>query len=194
MPTLETTSGASVDVTPVDADTINADFQRAMNDDGPDDKALTRRQRREPAADGDTRPRRTRQPKEEKSRTVTKPAVTLDGNARREGVKGLVQIAALAPLAAYKGTNDTAYLADAAALAGSADELADACAATADADPRFAMVLDRICAAGPYTALIAVAVKIGGQIIRNHRPQIQLPGTVDPMELLTAPEPAADAA
>lgn len=193
-PTLETESGKPVDVTPVDAAAVDARFDRAMNDDGPDEQAPPKRTRRAAAADGDAAPRRGRPPKEEKSRTVAKPAVTLDGDARRTGVKGLVQVAAVVPLAAYKATSQDAYLADAKTIALNADEIADACVATADADPRFAAVLDRVCSAGPYAALIAVAFKVGSQIARNHKPALALPGTVDPMELLTQPETAAEAA
>jgi hypothetical protein len=193
-PTLETESGKPVDVTPVDAAAVDARFDRAMNDDGPDEQAPPKRTRRAPAADGEAAPRRARQPKEEKSRTVANPVATLGADARREGVKGLVQVAAVIPLAAYKATSQDAYLADAKTIALNADEIADACVKTADADPRFAAVLDRVCSAGPYAALIAVAFKVGSQIARNHKPTLALPGTVDPMELLTQPETAAEAA
>ena len=43
-----------------------------------------------------------------------------------------------------------------------------------------------MCAAGPYAALISVAVSVGTQCARNHKPSLKLPGTVDPAELLKA--------
>jgi hypothetical protein len=71
VPTLETTDGKPVDVTPVDSEKINSDFGRAMNDDGPDTQAPPVRRRRAPAAEDEPAPkRRGRPPKEEKARTA----------------------------------------------------------------------------------------------------------------------------
>lgn len=76
MPTLTTESGKPVDVTPVDADAVNAAFRDAMDSDGPEESAPPRRQPRAAAEDA-PKPRRGRQPKAEKSRTTEKPAAAV---------------------------------------------------------------------------------------------------------------------
>ena len=43
MPTIETLEGKVVDVTPVDPDAVNNQFDRVMADDGPDTQYLPRR-------------------------------------------------------------------------------------------------------------------------------------------------------
>lgn len=186
MPTLETPAGKPVDVTPVDPAGIDAAFHQAMNDDGPDEQAPPKRQRRAPAADDgqEAKPRRARATKADKPRTAARAAVTLDDGARREGVKGITQIGAGVALMLGRATGKVAYAADAVILSQSAEQIADACVLTAAADPRFAAALDRVCAAGPYAALIGVGVSVGMQIARNHRPAVELPGTVHPDELL----------
>lgn len=193
-PTLETTDGTPVDVTPVDPESVNAAFQAAMLDDGPDEQALPKRQRRTPAADADgdaPKPRRGRPAKEDRSRTTAKAPVVLDDAARREGVKGFAQIGAALALGVAKATGNAAWLADAVTIESAAGDIADACAKTAAADPRFAAALDRVCNVGPYAALITVGFQVGSQLARNHRPQLTLPGTVHPDELLKQLEPTA---
>lgn len=189
MPTLETADGEPVDVTP-ESDVINAQFADAMNSDGPPEQELPKRAVRGPATD-EPKPRaaRARAPKAEKAekaRTAARPSATLTGDQRRDGVRGLVQVAATVPLVLNRATGHPAYLADALALSAHADPLADACAQVADADPRFAAVLDRVCAAGPYSALVGVAVSLAAQLARNHRPGLALPGTVHPDVLLAS--------
>lgn len=188
MPTLKTADGTPVDVTPPDPDAVNAAFNAAMNDDGPDEQAPPKRQRREPAADGETRPRRGRPPKEEKSRTVTRPAVTLDDDARAQGVAGIAQVVAGIALMGGRASGSSALQADGMVIASAAPQFADACVQIAKVDAAFAARLDKVVGVGPYGALVAVLVTAGLQIARNHKPALQLPGTVDPMELLTAPE------
>lgn len=73
MPFLETPSGDAVDVTP---EAIEAQFQAAMNDDGPGEQAPPRRPA-PPADDSPAKPRRGRPPKSEQSRTADKPAAAV---------------------------------------------------------------------------------------------------------------------
>ncbi len=206
MPTLETTDGKPVDVTPPDPATINAKFQQTMNNDGPDPAAPPKRTVREPAATA-ARPRTsTAKPKGEKSRVAGAAAAPLTDKQRAEGVTGWAQLGAMMPLmlarAAEKNAKDPkdpkvkakadAYKADAVAIANHAGELADACVQVAAVDPKFAAALDRVCGVGPYGALIGVAFSIGSQVVRNHRPTAKIPGTVHPDELLGAGDvPAA---
>ena len=76
MPTVETAGGAPVDVTE-QADSINAQFQAAMNDDGPDEQAPPKRQPRSSAAaeaaGSVEKPRRGRPPKGEQARVKDTP-------------------------------------------------------------------------------------------------------------------------
>ncbi len=72
-PTLEDADGRPVDVTPPDADTVNAQFSAAMNDDGPDGQAPPKRQPRTEAPQA-AKPRAGRAGKQEKARTADKPA------------------------------------------------------------------------------------------------------------------------
>lgn len=191
MPTLETTDGKPVEVIPVDADAVNAQFNAAMNDDGPDEQAPPKRQPKaqEPAQ---SKPRTARQPKAEKARTTSaKAATAFDDGQRANSVKGLVQVAAGGSLMASKMSGKDArkadaWKADAVTLASSAEQIADACVQTAKADAKFAAALDKVCSAGPYAALISVMVGVGSQIARNHKPDLKIPGTVDPAELIKA--------
>jgi hypothetical protein len=71
MPTLETTDGTPVDVTPTDTEAVNAKFRAAMDSDGPAEQAPPKRRRAAAPEDGDApKPRRTRQPKAEQARTA----------------------------------------------------------------------------------------------------------------------------
>ena len=114
----------------------------------------------------------------------------LDDGQRAQGVKGFAQIGAGIALMFGKATGKDAYKADAVTIASAADEIADAAVQIANADPKFAAALDKVCAAGPYAALITVAVGVGSQCARNHKPSLKLPGTVDPAELLKAQDEA----
>lgn len=185
MPTLETTDGRPVDVTPVDPEAVNAAFAQAMNDDGPDGQAPPKRPENTSSTRvGAEKPRRSRPRAEEKSRTVAKPAVTLDDRQRAEGVQGLAQLGAGIALMLGRATGSSAYQADAVTIASAAPQIADACVQVAKSDARFAAALDKVCSSGPYAALVSVAVSVGMQCARNHRPAMALPGTVHPDELL----------
>jgi hypothetical protein len=130
-----------------------------------------------------------RTPKPEQARVTRAAPVTLDDKQRADGVKGGVQIGAgLLLLAAKASSKDEAradaFKADAVTVANNGDELAGACVQLARNDPKFAAALDRVCAAGPYAALITIAVGVGSQVARNHKPALKLPGTVPPGDLL----------
>lgn len=188
MPSLETPGGKAV---PLDTEAVNKAFDQTMNDDPPDQDAPPKRTQDPPAQDKPKRTRRPRQPREsksEKSRTTSSASRALTDEQRTEGVKGITQIAGAMCLMAAKATASPAWEADAVVIADNADEIADAVVATAQADARFAVALDKVCSAGPYAALVTVMVTVGGQIARNHRPTLALPGTVDPVELLTRPD------
>lgn len=191
MPSLETPGGKTV---PIDADAVNKAFDQTMNDDPPDQDAPPRRPADPPADEKPkrTRARRPREPKAEKSRTTAAAPRTLTDEQRAEGVKGIYQVFAGLALMYGKGTGNPAYEADAMTLIRDADDTAVAVVSVAQADPQFAARLDKVCGAGPYAAVIVVLTNTTLQIARNHRPTMQLPGTVDPMELLTNPD--ADAA
>lgn len=191
MPSLETPDGRPVDVTPVaDAEAVNARFAQALAGDPPAaEQELPRRAVRGPATDA-ARPRVAKAAKADKSRTTRAPAVALTPDKRHAGVKSLVQVAAVVPLALAKAEKDPArsdaFKADAVTIASAGDALADACVQVADADPKFAAALDKVCATGPYGALISVAFGVSAQLFRNHRPGTAIPGTVDPAELIKA--------
>ena len=129
---------------------------------------------------------RGRPPKAEQARTTAKAGTVLDDSQRAQGVKGLAQVGAGIALLFGKATGKDAFKADAVTIASAAGEIADACVQTAKADPKFAAALDKVCAAGPYAALISVAVGVGSQCARNHKPDLKIPGTVDPADLLKA--------
>jgi len=186
MPTLETVDGQAV--APVNAAEVEAAFGRAMSSTGPELEQAPARRVKADTAEADApkaRPKRT--PKAEQARTTTAPAApALDDKQRAAGVKGLAQVGAGLTLLFAKATGKDAFKADAVTIASSGDELADAAIQVAHADPKFAAALDKVCSAGPYAALITVAVSIGSQVARNHKPDLKIPGTVDPAELLKA--------
>lgn len=185
MPTLETADGKPVTVP--DPDEVNRDFARSMSDPAPGEQEKPPPKRRQRAPDeGDApRPRRSRPPKEQAPQVAA-----LDAGQRASGVKGLVQLGAGLALLMARATGKDAFKADAVMIASSADEIAGACVQTAAADARFAAVLDKVCSAGPYAALISVGVSVGTQVARNHKPALIIPGTVDPAELLANMESA----
>lgn len=186
MPALETVDGQPVTVDP---DAVNAEFARAMASDGSagEQAPPKRPPDGEPAA---PKPKRGRPPKAEQSRTTARAGTVLDDGQRAQGVRGLAQVGAGIALLFGKATGKDAFKADAVTIASAAGEIADACVQTAKADPKFAAALDKVCAAGPYAALISVAVSVGSQCARNHKPDLKIPGTIDPAELLKAQDEA----
>jgi hypothetical protein len=188
VPDLETPDGEQVESARAE---INAGFDAVMNDDSPGPAAPPRRQKAAPAADaGQPRAKRARPAKEDKPRTAARtPAAPLSDELRLQGAKGIVQVTAGVALIAANATGNMAFTADAVTIVSHGDALAEACVETAKASPAFAAALDKVCAAGPYAALIGVGVAIVTQLARNHAPSLPIPGTVHPMELL---QPAAD--
>lgn len=193
MPTLTTEDGRTVDTGPAGAEAINQQFAQAMADDTPDTQAPPRRPDKAPDADK-PKPRRGRPPRTDAARTVAAGPVRLDDGQRAAGVQGWVQIGAGLLLMAGKATGNTAFHADAAVVASNAGAIADACVQVARTDARFAAALDKVCASGPYAALISVGVAVGTQCLRNHRPGLALPGTVHPDEIFGLGAPDAPAA
>ena len=162
-------------------------FARAMSEPaGADDKAPPKRAERKPAAPKSAdKPRVTRGPgRPPKSDSAAKPGLSKE--LRVQGVAGIVQLAAGGCLLAERGTGQKAYKADAITLASSAADIGSAVADVADQDERFARVIDKVCAAGPYSALISVMFSVGSQIARNHGAAV--PGTADPDDLIKAAE------
>lgn len=186
-PTLETADGRPVEVTPPDSEAVNREFARVMADDGgPAEQAPPKRQPKPAADPAAPKPRRGRAAKGEQARTSATSGSALSDGERAAGVKGLAQLAAGLTLMAAKATGKDAFQADAVTIVSNAEQIADACVQTAKADAKFAAALDKVCSAGPYAALISVAVGVGSQIARNHKPSLSIPGTVDPAELLGA--------
>jgi hypothetical protein len=127
-------------------------------------------------------------PKAEPKKTTETPEAA--SQRRTEGVQGLLQIGAGLCLAVGKAKKNDGFKADAYVLAANAEPLAEACASVAAENAQFANALDKITQAGPYGALVAVAVPMVTQIIRNHRPDSKLPGTKDPKVLAAELESA----
>jgi hypothetical protein len=99
------------------------------------------------------------------------------------GVKGIIQIpAAVCLMLSQRAADPVPLKADAITLASSADELAEAVAATCDADERFARIVAKVITAGPYAALAGAVISVGTQVARNHG--APMPGTTDPAELV----------
>ncbi len=188
MAALLTPDGKQVDTARADA--INADFDAAMNDDSPGPSAPPRRQVQAAPEAGQPRAKRARQPKDDKARTTPgSAAVTLTDEQRLAGAKGLAQVTAGVAMVAAKATGNMAFAADAVTIVGHSDALAEACVETAKASPAFAAALDKVCAAGPYAAMIGVGVAIVSQLARNHKPSLAILGTVHPDKLLQPPAP-----
>lgn len=187
MADLKTPEGKAVDLDAVKAD-ANSAFDAAMAGEAPEVPAPPKVTR---TPKDDARPRTRRVPsKDEKPRTTAKTPLLSD-EQRAQGVAGLVQVGAGLCLVAKKATGKDAFQADAVTLASNAEQIADACVQTAKNDARFAAALDRVMAVGPYAALVSVMVGVGSQIVRNHRPSLSLPGTVDPAKLIKAQDEAA---
>lgn len=185
------------DGTPLDLDAAvkaEQDFNRAMSTPADsDDKAPPKRGQRGPARpSGDSdKPRVGRSPGRP-SKDAAKAVAGLSHEIRKQGMTGLAQLGAGLCAIVGNTTGQLAYKADAITLASNAGEIGEACAATADQDERFARVIDKLCAAGPYAALIGVMVGVGTQVARNHG--VDMPGTVAPEDILKAAEQQMDMA
>jgi hypothetical protein len=189
-----TPEGKPVNVDPASAEDIEKQFARAMSEPG-DEKSPPRRAERHQEKTEDSEKPRVRRSPGRPPKAATEPPKTkspgLSREVRQQGIQGIAQLAAGGCLLAERGTGNRAFRADAITLASSAEEIGSAVADVCDQDERFARVVDKICAAGPYSALITVMFSVGSQLARNHGAQV--PGTNDPGELIKMAEaqPAA---
>jgi hypothetical protein len=183
MPELKTPAG---DLVEAERSQVEVDFARAMAEDPAEAQAPPKRPV-SPAGSqaGSAAPkRRGRPPKSEQPRVTAAAAAPLSDEQRAAGVAGIVQLGATLCGISSRVTGSAAFTADAITLANSAPDWGSAAAQVARADPKFARVVDKISSAGPYGALVTVAMATGMQLARNHRPDAQLPGTVPPAELI----------
>jgi hypothetical protein len=81
MPSLKTEGGKPV---AVDEDAVNAAFDAAMNADDSEVKDAPPKREEKPAGEAAPKPRRTRTPKAEKSRTTSKPAAPVKDSYAEE--------------------------------------------------------------------------------------------------------------
>lgn len=197
---LSTADGEEVNVQPVelpeDVASGRDTFLRAQASDPVADDKM-RPPRRAPRAETEEdKPRRGRPPKDAAARTAKaapKPARVQTDAQRKEGVKGLVQVASVLCLAMDQRTPaaDVSFRADAYTLAANADAIADAVAETAKQSEGFARALDKITAAGPYAALVGVAFSVGMQLASNHGVTVaRTLGAADPRDVVAAFEAA----
>jgi hypothetical protein len=168
----------TADGKPVDLDTSERQFHAAMAAPAADepiapappkvdhDAPHGRKQDGTPRkrAPGPGRPR-TAKPAPGKATTPESPQAV--SQRRTDGVESLVNVGAAVCLGVSTRLGD-AYKADALVLSSAAKPLALACGEVAEQDPRFAKILDRITASGPYAALAATAVPIVAQLAMNH--------------------------
>lgn len=190
---LQTLDGETI---PLDSVKIDKEFAQAMS--APVDEPPAPPKRPETLS-GDKESTRKRPPKTQRSRVqapkaADKPSPELDAQ-RSDGIKGLVQMAAVGCLMADQRTDDSniAFKADAVALSNSADALASACVDTAKANPGFARLIDKVTQVGPYAALVGVTMGLAAQLAANHGIAAgKMLGGKDPEEVLKDLEPDAD--
>jgi hypothetical protein len=181
-----TPEGQAVEIDLTAPEKTEQEFARAMSEPSGDDKAPPKRAERKPAAPkAQEKPRVSRGPGRPAGSKSEAPK-GLSKEARSQGVAGIVQLAAGGCLLAERGTGQKAFKADAITLASSAGEIGEAIADVCDSDERFARVIDKVCAAGPYSALITVMFSVGSQIARNHGAAV--PGTSNPEDLIAMAE------
>jgi hypothetical protein len=174
----------------IDASKIEQDFARSMAEPSHDVPGPPKR-----PADSAEKPQEPRKPRG-RPKTTTRtppapPAPPVSDQERFEGVTGLVQIGAMLCLAIDQRTpdEDISFKADAIVLSSNAEALGKAVVETAKQNAAFARVVDKVCAAGPYTALVAVTMQIGAQIAVNHGALSEgMLGTVAPQKLVAAVE------
>ena len=187
--------------TPVDLDPASEadrEFARIMAADAPAGNEPPPPPKR--VAPDKTDPGYTPKPKREtRARTTTaspKPKATAQpqtDSQRREGVQGLVQIAAGLCLILDQRTpeKDVSFKADAIVLASNSEPIADAVVQTARANAGFAAALDKVTSAGPYAALVSVMVGVGLQIASNHGvTTARAMGASSPEDIVAASEAA----
>ena len=132
--------------------------------------------------------RRTQSASAPPRKAAKKPAAKAAGGGvdYRAGAMALLQLPAVALTVASKFKPTLAL--DAAAVTLHAPNLAEAAALTAQADERFAAILDKALSIGPYGALLGAALGLGMQIAANHGavPVVPEMGILSPEELIAA--------
>lgn len=176
----------------VAVDAPDVEFARAMAAPVADD-SLAPPRRAEPVTEA-PKPKRGRPPKSDKPRVSAAPAKPAAAPAesdrqRADGVRGFAQVGAGIALMMDARTppQNIAWRADAVTLANAAEPLANACAEVARSNAAFAAVLDKVTAAGPYSALVAVGVQVAGQLALNHGVAVgRMFGAVEPAKLVAS--------
>jgi hypothetical protein len=156
---------------PVDVKEVDREFARAMAADPKDATDLPRKSAESDKAKTEPK-RRARPGRNERARTTSKKATAPSPQTdaeRKAGVEGLVQIGAGVTLLVHQRTHDDAYMADAITLSNSSEMLSDAVVETAKHNARFAAVVDKVTAAGPYAMLTSAVLSVGAQIAANHK-------------------------
>lgn len=140
------------------------------------------------------KPRRERSAQSRAEPVTAEPVTDSRRAVWQAGLAGYAQMTAGLAVVAYNRSQNDAYLADAAAITLHSPALSGALVAVAEQDPKVARVLDRICAVGPYGALVTAVVGLGAQLAANHgRLADGALGTVPKEQLLAAHEgPAED--
>jgi hypothetical protein len=181
---IETPEGVSLDLDA--AAKADQDFARAMSTPpDSDQKAPPKRaDKAARASDAADKPRVARSPGRPSKAAAAAPGLSHEDRAK--GMAGFTQLGAGLLALAGRAKQSVALKADAITVASNADEIGKAVADTADQDERFAAVVDKLCSAGPYAALISVMVGVGSQCARNHG--LDIPGTVPPEKLLEMAE------
>jgi hypothetical protein len=196
---LTTEDGAAVDIDALTA--ANQEFARSMAAPPADEPQTPAPPRK---VEGATAKRRGRPPggadKARSAKTATAPGTDTRtpqkaSEERAAGIAGIVQTGG--SLAALLGKNakpeNEALLADGVTLAMYAQPLGAAVADVADKDARFAKVIDRLCIAGPYSALMGVMFGMGTQLMANHSEK-KIPGTMTRAEVLATLDEADEKA
>jgi hypothetical protein len=200
VPTLETTDGKPLDPT-ADPEAVNAVFAAAANQDPtPDEQAPPKRQPRLPHDSGESKPRRGRQSKEDKSRTTDKaaeaappppsPAVTAK---RASSAEETFRLVGTGLLMVGKIAHMPSFSADGYVVNANAEALAVKLADVAAVEPQIAKWLDKAPSAKvtAWMGLASVAAGLGLQAAANHK--LIKPGsmgTADPAEIIRANEEA----
>jgi hypothetical protein len=199
-PTLETTDGKPVDVTPVDPEEVNRQMQAALNDDGPGEQAPPKRQPRTVIVGDASRQRRGRQSKAEKSRTTDKaaeaapPPPSPEVTAKRAAsAEETFRLLGTSLLLVGKVTHMPSFTADGFVVNANAAPLAEKLADVAAVEPQIAKWLDKAPSA-KVTAWMGLASVAGGLVLQaaaNHK--LLKPGqmgTSDPVEIIQMNEEA----
>lgn len=107
-----------------------------------------------------------KRPSERAKKRPSRSAAATPGPA--ETVKGLLQIPATAVVMVGQRTGSIPLVADGATVIVHGQTLASAIEEWAKVDPRVAVILDRLVAFGPASAVVMAMVIMGAQFARNH--------------------------